>query len=123
MVIAIRRIYYPESIKEWDIAHGGDIDLSKTYHMNNGLDIEQFNRSIKENTLVDSDLDAELYNVVYVGSIRLMNNIGNLLDAAKILKNEKGIQFLIYGDGEHKGTLDQRIIDEKNHKCKNEGLC
>ena len=46
----------------------------------------------------DEDLDQPNFNVIYVGAIRPVNNVGNILDAAKILREHKDIQFL-YGDG------------------------
>ena len=51
----------------------------------------------------DPDLkDETKFNVTYVGTIRPVNNVGNLLDVAKILATKCGyddVQFLIYGDG------------------------
>nr|WP_312579446.1 glycosyltransferase family 4 protein [Sedimentibacter sp.] len=98
--------------KKWDIKQGGDIDLGKAYYINNGVDLEVFNKSIKEKIIDDGDLESSKFNVVYVGAIRPVNNIGNILDAAKLLKDIKDIQFLIYGDGNQKEMLEERITDE-----------
>ena len=101
-------------IKEnkWDLEQGGDIDLDKAFYINNGVDIDAFNKSIKENTIEDSDLEKERYNVVYIGAIRPVNNVGKIIDAAVLLKENEDIQFLIYGDGNQRGILGKRVADE-----------
>jgi len=98
--------------KRWDIESGGDIDLSKCYYINNGIDLEAFNTSVEKYTLNDNDLNNNKFNVVYTGAIRPINNVGNILDAAKLLRNEDDIQFLIYGDGNQQEMLQRRVIDE-----------
>ncbi len=98
--------------KRWNLEQGGDIDLNKAHYINNGVDLEAFTESIKEKVLNDNDLESECFNVTYVGSIRPVNNIGNILDAASLLKGNKDIQFLIYGDGNEKSMLEKRVEDE-----------
>ena len=44
--------------------------------------------------------------------IRPVNNVGNLLDCAKLLKEHEDIKFLIYGDGNQLPSLQARISDE-----------
>jgi len=101
-------------IKErgWDTAHGGNVDLQKCHYINNGVDLEGFLKSIKENIVNDKDLDADKFNVVYTGAIRPVNNVGNILDAAALMKDQTNIQFLVYGDGNQLKALKQRVIDE-----------
>jgi len=108
--------------KQWDIDHGGDIDLKKCFYINNGVNLDAFIISIKGNKLDDIDLDDKKFNVVYAGSIRPVNNVGNILDAASLLKNEKDIQFLIYGGGNQEGVLKQRIIKEALINVKMKGF-
>jgi len=98
--------------RKWDIEQGGDIDLNKVHYINNGIDIEFFKNSLKNKILKDDDLESEKYNVVYVGAIRPVNNVGNILDAASILRDNKDIQFLIYGDGNQKSMLETRVLEE-----------
>lgn len=98
--------------KKWDTLQGGDINLDKAHYINNGVDVEAFNKSINENIIEDEDLDSGKFNVVYVGAIRPVNNVGNILDTAKLLKDDKDIQFLIYGDGNQKEMLETRVADE-----------
>jgi glycosyltransferase involved in cell wall biosynthesis len=99
--------------KKWDIEQGGEINLDKCHYINNGVDIDAFEISSSKNIVDDEDLNADKFNVVYVGAIRPVNNVGNLLDAASILKEEKNIQFLIYGDGNQREMLEKRIANEK----------
>jgi len=98
--------------REWTSEQGGDIDLKKCHYINNGVDIHEFNRQIDNNVLNDEDLTENKFNVVYTGAIRPINNVGNLLDAASLLKEKKDIQFLIYGDGNQLVSLKKRVISE-----------
>jgi len=108
--------------KKWDILNGGDIDLSKTHYINNGVDINAFNKSIKENKIDDSDLESGKFNVVYVGAIRPVNDVGKLLDAAALLKDYNEVQFLIYGDGNQREKLEKRVVDEGLFNVKIKGF-
>ena len=99
--------------KKWDVANGGDIDLKKAYYINNGVDIEAFNKSISSVILKDEHLDKGIFNVVYVGAIRPVNNVGKIIEAASILKDYKDIQFLIYGDGNQRGKIEKQVEEEE----------
>ncbi|MGI6601623.1 MAG: glycosyltransferase family 4 protein [Dethiobacteria bacterium] len=97
--------------KGWD----QEIDLNKVKHINNGVSVEAFDRNSQENIITDPDLDnLDFKNVVYAGSIRKVNNIGILLDAAKIIQEQghRQIRFLIYGSGDEKARLEKRCRDE-----------
>jgi glycosyltransferase involved in cell wall biosynthesis len=101
--------------KGWDKASGGHIDLDKVHHINNGVDLEAFDYNKEHFQIDDADLkDNESFKVIYVGSIRLVNNLGLLLDTAKILKErgESKIKFLIWGDGNELEALKQRVQQE-----------
>lgn len=98
--------------KKWDVSQGGVIDLDKCYYINNGVNIDDFNKQVKNEMLEDDDLTNGKFNVVYAGAIRPVNNVGNILDAAKLLKENKNIQFLIYGDGNQLESLRKRVVDE-----------
>jgi glycosyltransferase involved in cell wall biosynthesis len=107
--------------KKWTLEQGGDIDLKKCFYINNGVDLENFTKQIIEKHIEDPDLKDENFKVVYAGAIRPVNNVGNILDAASMLKNNKDIQFLIYGDGNQIEQLKQRINDEKLTNVKMKG--
>ncbi|MFD2131639.1 glycosyltransferase family 4 protein [Pseudogracilibacillus auburnensis] len=108
--------------KKWDIKQGGDIDLKKCYYINNGVDLKSFNELSIQNTIEDEDLVFDKFNVIYVGAIRPVNNVGNILDAATILKDEKEIQFLIYGDGTEKEMLEKRVAEKNLTNVKMKGF-
>lgn len=97
--------------KGWDKTNGGKIDLNKCHYINNGVDLKAFIESMK-NQIDDPDLSDGKFNVVYTGAIRPVNNVGNILDAAVLLKNHTDIRFLIYGDGNQLELLKQRVLDE-----------
>ncbi|MED4351111.1 glycosyltransferase family 4 protein [Schinkia azotoformans] len=91
------------------------IDLEKVKHINNGVVIDTFDRNSEEYTISDSDLDnKEFKNIVYAGSIRKVNNLGVLLDAAKLIKSKgrNDIRFLIFGSGDESEPLKRRCEEE-----------
>lgn len=111
-------IFSMEGGKDYIVDQGwqDDIDLSKVHHINNGIDLEE-NEYNKENiTYQDSDLeDTGTFKVVYIGSIRKVNNIGMIVEAAKVLQNTnfKNIKLLIYGDGNEREALKKRCTTER----------
>jgi glycosyltransferase involved in cell wall biosynthesis len=101
-------------IKEhgWDREHGGPIDLDKVFHINNGVDLKQFDYNLEHYQIEDPDLeDPNIFKVVYTGSIRKVNNLGLLLDTAKRV-NDSNIRFFIWGDGDELDALKRRVQDE-----------
>lgn len=89
------------------------VPRSKVHYINNGVDLEQFNYN-KDNFRVDDpDLeDPDTFKVVYTGSIRQVNNLGLLLDAAREVKDPR-VRFLVWGDGDERSALEKRVQDEK----------
>lgn len=111
--------------RRWTLSQGGDIDLRKCYYINNGVDISACESRSKIMQLDDLELnDESAFNITYVGTIRPVNNVGNLLDAAKII-NEKGeyqnVRFLIYGDGNQLEYLQNRVKKERIDNVKLKG--
>jgi glycosyltransferase involved in cell wall biosynthesis len=99
--------------KKWTKELGGKIDINKVSYINNGVNLEKFNIDANQYQLNDKDLkDNTHFKVVYLGSIRLVNNIKQLIDAAEILKSNTKIKFLIYGDGSDRSYLE-RYCKEK----------
>jgi len=76
--------------------------------------LDSFDKNSQENQINDPDLDDKGYkNLVYAGSIGQVNNLGLLLEAAKIIqKNDEKIRFLIYGSGNEKEMLENRCEEE-----------
>lgn len=107
--------------KKWDTLQGGEIDLNKVHYINNGVDIENFNQQMISEKINDEDLNSFKFKVIYTGAIRPVNNIGNILDTAKLLLEKKDIQFLIYGEGNQLNFLKKRVIDENITNVKFKG--
>ena len=61
-----------------------EVPQSKVFYINNGVDLELFDYNKEHFRVEDEDLDdPDIFKVVYTGSIRQVNNLGLLLDAAK----------------------------------------
>lgn len=110
-------IFTMEGGKDYIIEKGWSkkIDLQKIFYINNGVDLESFNYNKEHNKFADIDLDDHSkFKVLYTGSIRLVNQVGLLLEAAKVLKNKNinDILFLVYGDGDELENLKNKAIKE-----------
>lgn len=90
-----------------------DIPRSKVHYINNGVDLEKFLYNQEHYQVSDADLrNPEQFNVVYTGSIRRVDHLGMLLDAAKLVTNPR-IRFLIWGDGNERGAMERRVQEEQ----------
>ena len=93
--------------KKWDIESGGDIDLSKVFHINNGVDLETFERNTKEKTFCHPALEPNgRAKLVYAGSIRKANGLGFIVDLADEMKSDP-VDFIIMGDGGERAELEK----------------
>ena len=89
-----------------------EIPRDKVHYINNGVDLEQFDYNKEHFWIDDPDLDnPDIFKAVYVGSIRKVNNLGLLLDTAKCVKDPR-VRILIWGDGDERLALEQRVKDE-----------
>lgn len=94
---------------------------SKVFAINNGADLEVFRENAQRYQIENEDLeDPDTFKVVYTGSIRKVNNLGLLLDAAKKVTNPK-IRFLIWGGGDELESLRKRVEEEKITNVKFQG--
>ena len=99
--------------KKWDKDSGGIIDLKNVHYINNGIDLIEFENNLRDFSIKDEDLNNDdLFKIIYIGSIRLANNVSQIIDVAKRLRDYKDIKFLIYGDGSEREILENRCIDE-----------
>ena len=87
------------------------VSLDKVFNINNGIDVEEQQRQAKENAFSDPDLDDDSFKVIYCGSIRKVNDVGKLVEAAELLKEDKDVKFLIYGDGTQKAELETYCME------------
>ncbi len=99
--------------KHWTTNMGGRIDLEKVHYINNGVDLEQFDKDREAWPRADEDLhNPKTLKVVYLGSINRANHVHTLIDAAKLLQNLGYYRFFIYGDGADRVELEKRVKDE-----------
>lgn len=103
--------------KGWATQCGGKVDLNKVYYINNGVDLNDFNKWKHEYTLDDADLNSNYKKIIYLGSIRLANDIMKLVKAAELLlHNREDCKVLIYGNGEDR----ERLVEYcKSHHLSN----
>jgi glycosyltransferase involved in cell wall biosynthesis len=89
------------------------IDFKKIHHINNGVDLQEFNKNMS-NVVEDKDLlNDKTFKIIYTGSIREVNNLSILIEVAKNIKNKfKNIRFLVYGSGNQKKELEERCKKE-----------
>lgn len=94
--------------KKWDLEQGGKIDINKVFYINNGVDLKDFDFNKINHKISDEDLENDqVFKVIYIGSIRLANNVMQFVEAAEHLKDIADVKFLIYGDGEDRSALEQ----------------
>ena len=101
---------WPEYIKGrgWEKC----IDLKRSKHIINGLDLDVFSEDQRTSIVDDTDLlNPSTFKVVYTGSIRRVNNLGKLLDVAKCV-HTPNVRFLLWGDGDEVASIKERIIEE-----------
>lgn len=78
------------------------VDQNKIFHVNNGIDLDNFNflktKNIYSNYYLDND---DIFKVIYTGSIGRSNNLLPIIIAAKKIEEIYGkhIVFLIFGEG------------------------
>lgn len=91
---------------------GKKFDFSKVYYLNNGVDLAQFDYDREHNKLEDEHLcNDKIFKVIYLGSIRLANDVDRIVSAAQLIKDER-IKILIYGDGDMRETLERRCSEQ-----------
>lgn len=89
-----------------------DIPRTKVFYVNNGVDLESFDANRERYRLEDPDLeDPETIKVIYTGSVRLINNLGLLVDMARELRNPR-IKLLVWGTGNELEALRERVRGE-----------
>ncbi len=100
--------------KGWTTDKGGKIDMNCVHYINNGIDLEQFDKDRDIYPRQDADLnDRKLLKVVYMGSINKANHVHTLVEAAQKLQNLDYYRFFIYGDGVDREYLEKKVKDEK----------
>jgi glycosyltransferase involved in cell wall biosynthesis len=88
----------------------GEVDEGKLHHINNGVDLCAFVVNRDSSRLYDPDLaDGEAFKAVYTGSVRRVNNLAMLVEAAAVLKAQgrDDIKILVWGEGGDREALSK----------------
>ena len=77
-----------------------------------------YNWSYQDELYDDMDLSPvahlfpeDCFHAVYAGNIGVMQNVDVVVEAARLLKDDTGIRFLVIGDGVYRAKLEQRAKD------------
>ena len=98
----------------WTTDSGGKIPPEKVSYINNGINLAQFDKDKADYPRKDVDMnDSDLYKIIYLGSVRLANNVKEVINAAALLKDNPKYRFFIYGDGVDRPMLEQYVADNR----------
>ena len=82
-----------------------------------------YNWSYRDEPYLEGDVDCskaremfttDKFNVVYAGNIGVMQNVDVIVEAAKLMANERAVHFHIIGDGAYKEKLQRKAADLDN---------
>lgn len=90
------------------------LDINKVRHINNGIDLQEFNYNMNKFVYDDVDLnDNSSFKIIFAGSIGRANAIDRVIKAAQIILNKgyTNIKILIFGDGPERERLEKYVND------------
>lgn len=90
----------------------GYSNVEKVWYIPNGFDDKFLDFEIDNEIIKKYSLDKK-FTVVYIGNVGLAQNLDAMVELAKECKNNKNIQFLIFGDGAYKKQLVEKINEYK----------
>lgn len=96
--------------KGWE----SNIPKDKVFHVSNGVDLEDYknNRGLSYDNLVFDSVNKKF---IYAGSIRKVNNIGLLVEAAKILQERNSdCHIVVFGSGDELDRLEEEAQTVEN---------
>lgn len=98
--------------RHWTTDSGGNIPPEKVSYINSGINLAQFDKDKVNYPRKDEDMnDPNLYKIVYLGSVRLANNVKEVINAAALLQSNHKYRFFIYGDGVDRPMLEEYVKD------------
>lgn len=88
------------------------VALEKIYHINNGVDIADFQSELRAHPATDPDLtNPDKFKLVFTGSIRHIYQLDLIVEAARLTAETlPDLLYLIYGDGPERDRL-QAMVD------------
>ena len=102
------------------------VDPHKIYYISNGVDLEVYDKLASDEEGESCfEFEESKFNVVYTGAIRKVNNLGMIVDAAKILQEhgDSKVKITIYGDGDELESLKLKCKQEKIYNIVFAGRC
>lgn len=96
--------------KKWE----STVNLDKVFYINTGIDLQKYRYNEQTSFFHDDELEnKDIFKIVYTGSIREVNNIEMVVDAAtKIRDRYQQVKFFIYGDGDKRELLKEKCEKE-----------
>lgn len=85
---------------------------NKVKYISNGFDDEFSTFEIDQKIIEKYNLQQK-FTIVYIGNVGLAQNLDALVELAVAYKENKNMQFLIFGDGAYKQILETKINEEK----------
>lgn len=101
-------IFTMEGAYDYIVERGWEkaVPRDKVFYINNGVDLEAFDKNVQLHRVEDPDLDdPDTFKLVYAGSIRRANGLEELVECAAQLRDQPKIRFLVYGGGEDLESL------------------
>lgn len=95
--------------KEYMLSRG--MDESKFVHIPNGVNLEEVQNYKEVSDEIKYSLPKDKFIVGYVGTLGIANAMEYLLEAAKKLKDNSNIHFVLVGKGGAKKSLQDYCID------------
>ncbi|MEK3973973.1 glycosyltransferase family 4 protein [Psychrobacillus sp. FSL K6-1267] len=91
------------------------LDSSKVRYINNGVDLEEYNKNKNEFIYSDDNLDnPSTFKVLYTGSMGVANELTYLVKAAEEIQNKgiDDIQFILFGHGSQREKLEEYVASK-----------
>lgn len=82
----------------------------KVLYIPNGFDDNFTKFSIEQEVIEKYELNKK-FTIVYIGNVGLAQNLDALIELAKTYKEKENIQFLVFGEGAYKNTLQAKISE------------
>ncbi len=90
------------------------VPKEKVYYINNGVDLEEFEKNVIKYPCTDEIMNnSNVFKVVFAGSVRKAYRLIDFVKLAHEIQNRgyQDIAFVIYGDGPEKDSLINYCID------------
>ena len=92
---------------------GKGVDSSRFLWLPNGFDLEEFENTELLSSNLKNKLPKDKFIIGYAGTLGRANSLNTILDAAKLLKHQLGIHFVIVGDGTLRHWLENKIKENQ----------